>query len=190
MPYTGAMRRKSFSRMECPIARSLEHVGEWWSILIMRDAMYGATRFDEFQKNLGIASNMLSRRLDALVESGLLSRRRYSDKPPRDEYVVTERGWDFRPVIVALLAWGNRHFTPEGVKVAVADMRTGKLASPVLVDRETGREITPARFKLVPGPAASERVKRRYAENAELAARARAKTARATRRPAARPARP
>jgi DNA-binding HxlR family transcriptional regulator len=159
------MRRKSFSSMECPIARGLEHVGEWWSILILREAIQGSTRFDQFQRNLGIATNMLSRRLDALVESGLLSRRRYSEKPPRDEYIVTQRGLDFNPVIVALLAWGNRHFAPDGIRVELADTHTGRHARPVLIDGETGFEITPARYKLIPGPAASERVKRRYAEN-------------------------
>src|SRR6187549_3884360 len=107
------MRRKSFGDMPCPIARGLERVGEWWSILILRDAFYGLTRFDEFQTSLGIAPNMLSRRLNALVEAGLLKRRRYSLRPPRYEYVLTERGRDFRPVMQAMLAWGNRHFAAQ-----------------------------------------------------------------------------
>ncbi len=85
--------------MACPIARSLERVGEWWSMLIMRDALHGMRRFDEFQKSLGIAPNMLTRRLSALVETGLLERRRYSEHPPRDEYVPTARGRDFLPVL-------------------------------------------------------------------------------------------
>ena len=72
------MQRKSFDEMPCPIARSLERVGEWWSMLIIRDAFRGLTRFEEFQKNLGIAPNMLSRRLASLVEAGMLERRRYS----------------------------------------------------------------------------------------------------------------
>src|SRR3979409_2152330 len=107
------MQHKSFGNMQCPIARSLERVGEWWSILIMRDALYGLTRFDEFQKSLSIAPNILPRRIHPLVESGLLERHRYSERPPRDEYLLTARGRDFRPVIQALLAWGNRHFAPE-----------------------------------------------------------------------------
>ena len=90
------MQRKSFADMACPIARGLERVGEWWSMLILRDAFAGMTRFDEFQQSLGIAPNMLTRRLAALVESGLLERRRYSERPPRDEYLLTERGRDFR----------------------------------------------------------------------------------------------
>src|SRR5499426_398833 len=107
-----SMQRKSFGQMVCPIARSLERVGEWWSILILRDALHGLTRFDEFQQSLGIAPNMLTRRLAALVKAGLLERRRYSQHPPRYEYVPTERGRDFRPVLIALLAWGNKYFAP------------------------------------------------------------------------------
>ncbi len=118
-----AMQRKSFGNMQCPIARSLERVGEWWSILILRDAFHGLTRFDQFQKSLDIAPNMLTRRLNALVEFGLLERRRYSERPPRDEYVLTERGRDFRPVLWALLAWGNKHFAPEGASVVLVDQR-------------------------------------------------------------------
>src|SRR3954469_24202713 len=129
------MRRKSFGNMQCPIARSLERVGEWWSILILRDAFYGLTRFDEFQKSLGIAPSMLTRRLNSLVESGLLERRRYSEKPPRDEYVLTAIGRDFRPVVWSLVAWGNRHFAPEGTSVQLVDRETGAVADPVLVDR-------------------------------------------------------
>src|SRR6266700_5964968 len=126
------MQRTSFGNMQCPIARSLERVGEWWSILILRDALHGFTRFDQFQKSLGIAPNMLTRRLDALVAAGLLQRRRYSEHPPRDEYVPTARGRDFRPVLLALLAWGNRHFAPEGASVQLLDAATGAVADPIL----------------------------------------------------------
>src|SRR5215831_16116436 len=127
------MQRKSFGRMPCPIARSLERVGEWWSMLIMRDALHGFTRFDQFQNSLGIAPNMLSRRLEALVEAGLLERRRYSEHPPRDEYVPTARGRDFRPVLIALMAWGNEHFAPEGRSVQLINSATGAAVEPILV---------------------------------------------------------
>src|SRR6478672_4944948 len=135
------MQRKSFDQMPCPIARSLEHVGEWWSILILRDALHGLTRFDQFQKSLGIAPNMLVRRLNALVEAGLLERHRYSERPPRDEYLPTARARDFRPILVALLAWGNKHFAPEGPSVLLVNTATGAAADPVLVDRATGQPI-------------------------------------------------
>src|SRR3984957_20565068 len=119
------MRRKSLEPSQCPIARCLERVGEWWSILILRDAFLGATRFEQFQKSLHIAPNMLTRRLNHLVEAGLFERQRYSERPPRDEYVLTERGRDFRPVLWSLLAWGNRHFAPEGPSVVIVDKETG-----------------------------------------------------------------
>ena len=100
------MERKSFGNMQCPVARTLERVGEWWSILILRDALHGLTRFDQFQKSLDIAPNMLTRRLNGLVEAGMLERRAYSERPPRYEYVPTARGEDFRMVLMALVAWG------------------------------------------------------------------------------------
>jgi len=164
------MQRKNFGNMQCPIARSLERVGEWWSILILRDAVYGLKRFDEFQKSLEIAPNMLTRRLDALVKGGLLKRQRYSEKPPRYEYVLTDRGRDFRPVLLSLLAWGNKHFAPEGTSVLLADTETGAIAEPVLVDRVTGRSIPGPGFSVVPGPAAGDRVRQRLARAAEMAA--------------------
>jgi DNA-binding HxlR family transcriptional regulator len=157
------MQRKSIGDMPCPIARSLERVGEWWSMLIMRDALHGLTRFDEFQKSLGIAPNMLTRRLNALVEAGMLERRRYSEHPPRDEYLPTGRGRDFRPVLLSLLAWGNRHFAPEGASVQLLDAETGAVADPILVDRITGRPITESGHRLGPGPAAPARTRLRYA---------------------------
>jgi DNA-binding HxlR family transcriptional regulator len=148
--------------MQCPIARSLERVGEWWSILILRDALRGLTRFDEFQKNLGIAPNMLTRRLNGLVAAGLLERRRYSERPARFEYVPTERGRDFRPVLWALMAWGNRHFAPEGPSVMLVDGETGRAAEPVLVDRTSGAVMAPPRFRTAAGPAADERTRRAH----------------------------
>jgi DNA-binding HxlR family transcriptional regulator len=164
------MQRKSLGNMQCPIARSLERVGEWWSILILRDAVYGLTRFDEFQKSLDIAPNMLTRRLNALVKGGLLRRQRYSDKPPRYEYVLTDRGRDFRPVLVSLLAWGNRHFSPEGASVLLVDSETGVVADPIVVDRTTGRPIPGPGYSLVAGPAAGERTRQKIARAAQVTA--------------------
>ena len=159
------MKRKSFEKMQCPVARSLEHVGEWWSILILRDAMHGMTRFDEFQKSLEIAPNILTRRLSALVEAGLLERRQYCERPPRHEYVLTERGRDFRPVLISLQVWGNRHFAPEGLSVVLTDVETGVKVDPMLVDRLTGQPINQLTHKNLPGPAASERIKRKLKKN-------------------------
>jgi DNA-binding HxlR family transcriptional regulator len=163
------MRRKSFETLQCPIARSLERVGEWWSILILRDASLGATRFDQFQKSLNIAPNILTRRLVALVADGMLEKRRYSERPPRHEYVLTERGRDFRSVLWALLAWGNRHFAPEGASVVIVDAITGAVADPVLVDRASLRPLKAPGFRAVPGPAATGDTRKRHAARAGAA---------------------
>ncbi len=160
------MQRKSFGRMQCPVARGLDRVGEWWSILIIRDALHGTTRFDQFQQNLGIAPNMLARRLAGLVKAGLLEKRRYSDRPPRCEYVLTACGRDFQSVIIAMHAWGNRHFAPEGQSVMLVNARTGKPADPVVVDRNSRRPLADSDFRLAPGPAAAERTRRRLASSA------------------------
>lgn len=143
------MRRKSFETMECPIARSLERVGEWWSILILRDALSGITRFDAFEASLKIAPNMLTRRLGTLVEDGLLERRLYSERPKRYEYVLTARGRDFLPVLLALVAYGNRQFAPDGQCLRIVDAETGRAIDPVLVDGATGEVLTGRRFTLV-----------------------------------------
>jgi DNA-binding HxlR family transcriptional regulator len=151
------MQRKSFDTMQCPIARSLERVGEWWSMLILRDAFNGLTRFDQFQQSLNIAPNMLTRRLNTLVDEGLLERHRYCDKPPRDEYRLTACGRDFRPVLLALLVWGNKHFAPEGESVVLIDSGTGKKAEPVLVDAATGIPISAEQHVIAAGPAYNRR---------------------------------
>src|SRR3954468_6323812 len=158
------MRRKSFQKMHCPIARSLERIGEWWSMLILRDALHGFTRFEEFRESLGVAPNILTNRLTKLVEAGFLERRQYSEKPPRYEYVPTQRGRDFRPVLLSLMAFGNKHFAPEGAMVEVVNTKTSKPADIGVFDRATGLPITSPDYRMVPGPAANARVKKRYAQ--------------------------
>jgi|SRR5438105_15757710 len=105
------MRRTSFAGMQCSIARTLEVVGEWWTMLIIRDAFSGVRRFDDFQRSLGIARNVLAGRLQTLVEHDILERRRYQERPDRFEYRLTPRGRDLYPVIVGLLGWGDRWAT-------------------------------------------------------------------------------
>ena len=157
------MRRKSFEKMHCPIARSLERVGEWWSMLILRDALHGFTRFEEFRESLAIAPNILTARLASLVQAGFLEKRQYSAHPPRFEYVPTQRGRDFRPVLLSLMAFGNKHFAPEGAMVEVVNTKSGKAADIGVYDRATGLPIAAPDYAMVPGPAANARVKRRYA---------------------------
>ncbi|GLO45734.1 transcriptional regulator [Pseudomonas putida] len=140
-PEADAMKKASFQPMPCPVARALEHIGDGWSLLVLRDAFYGLRRFDEFQHSLGIASNTLTRRLTDLVTAGLLERRPYQNNPPRFEYLLTEAGRDLRPVILTLMAWGAKH--AEGShKVYLADERTGEPVALALMDANTGKPIT------------------------------------------------
>jgi DNA-binding HxlR family transcriptional regulator len=165
------MHKTDLTTLPCPIARGLGVVGEWWSILILREAMYGETRFDGFQKSLGIAPNMLTRRLNELVEAGLLERRQYCAKPPRFEYVLTQAGADFRQVTLSLLAWGNKHFTPESKSVILIDSVSGEEVHPVLMDPATGLPIG-TRHVAVAGPAATESTRNRMNRLAERRAAA------------------
>lgn len=158
-----AMQPKSSFRTECPAARAVETVGEWWSILILRDAFQGMTRFDEFQQSLGIAPNILSRRLAHLADVGMFVRRRYNDRPPRYEYLLTSKGRDFFPVLVALFTWGNRHLTPQGEAILLANRRDIRPLDPIMVDAADMHPITPINAVLVPGPRASREMRKRLA---------------------------
>lgn len=102
------MRFTRLDQMPCSIARTLDVVGEWWTMLIVREAVRGTTRFDDFHRRLGIARTVLKARLDRLVEAGILEKRPYSEHPPRSEYVLTERGMDLVPVLIALMQWGDK----------------------------------------------------------------------------------
>jgi DNA-binding HxlR family transcriptional regulator len=157
------MRRTSFADAECPIALGLEAVGEWWTILILRDVFDGFTRFDDLQRNLGISPSMLARRLTALTDAGLLERRRYSERPPRDEYVLTERGVGFQPVLLALYTWSEQYVTGRAHKLTVIDRDTGAEIDPVVVDRHTGRPIEELNVGFAAGPNAGEPMRARYA---------------------------
>jgi DNA-binding HxlR family transcriptional regulator len=94
--------------MTCSVARTLDVVGEWWTILIVRDALLGVTRFEDFHRRLGVARTVLTARLERLVEAEVMSRQLYCDRPPRHEYVLTEKGRDLWPVVMAMMRWGDR----------------------------------------------------------------------------------
>src|SRR5512140_1508372 len=102
------MRRTSFAEMNCSVARTLEVIGEWWSMLVVREAFNGVRRFDDFQAHLGIARNVLATRLQSLVEHGILERRLYQDRPERYEYRLTEKGRDLYPVLITMMRWGDK----------------------------------------------------------------------------------
>ena len=136
--YRNGMNNKNLP-FGCPVARGLDSVGDAWSILILRDAHLGLTRFDQFRKNLGIAPTMLAKRLGALTEAGLLEKRTYSERPPRDEYVLTEAGRDFLPVLMMIGAWAQRN-CGENIGRYIDD-ETGKEIQPIGVDAVTGAKL-------------------------------------------------
>lgn len=148
---------------ECPLSSTLALVGEWWTLLILHDAFDGYRRFDEFQQNLGISSSLLTSRLKRLVANGVLERRQYQPRPPRDEYVLTPLGESLRPVVVVLAAWGNSRLRPEQRSMILVDAETGEEAEPVVVDAKTGRRVDGPDHVFTAGPAASEAFRRRYA---------------------------
>lgn len=150
---------------ECPLSTTVEHVGEWWTLLILHDAFDGYTRFDQFQENLGISSSMLAARLKTLVTDGLLERRPYQTGPVRHEYVLTELGRSLRPVIVALAAWGNARLEPHERSMILVDVESGEEVEPVVVDARTGRRLDDSRsYAFAAGPAASDAMRSRYAQ--------------------------
>ncbi len=125
--------------LDCPVARGLASVGDAWSVLILRDAHVGLTRFDQFRKNLGIAPTMLTKRLGALTDAGLLDKRSYSERPPREEYVLTASGRDFLPVLLMIGAWAQRNC---GENIArYIDDETGLEIQPIGVDAVTGARL-------------------------------------------------
>ena len=99
--------------VSCSIGRAMEILGERWTFLILRESFYGVRRFSDMQRNLGIARNILSTRLQTLVANGILERRLYQEEPPRHEYRLTEAGRDLYPAIVTLMRWGDRHLSDE-----------------------------------------------------------------------------
>ena len=134
----------------CPIERGLAFLGDGWNVLILRDAHAGLTRFDQFKKHLGIAPTMLTKRLATLTEERLLRKQRYSERPPRDEYVLTDAGRDFLPVLFMLAAWGKKH-RGEGRLTRFVDAENGTEIEPAAVDAVTGAGIgTRAIRMLVP----------------------------------------
>lgn len=132
----------------CPVDRGLMRVGDRWSILILRDIDRGLTRYDQIRTSLGIAPNILARRLAALIGAGLIEKRRYSARPPRDEYLLTEAGRDFLPILAAIGAWGRKH-NGGGALTRQIDVETGQAIRPVVVDANTGAPIgtRPLRFE-------------------------------------------
>ncbi len=137
-------KRKSMQDDACPVARSLDLVGDRWSMLIVRDALDGITRFSDFQRNLGVAKNILSDRLSALVEEGVLTVQPASDGTSYQQYVLTPRGESLFPVVVALRQWGEHYLFAKGEPHSLlVDKASGKPVAPMLPRDQAGQVLKP-----------------------------------------------
>lgn len=149
------MLRNDYSGQACSIARALEVVGERWTLLILRDAFLGIRRFDDFVEDLGIARNVLQSRLGRLVDEGVLERRAYSERPPRHEYVLTEKGLDLWPVVVSLMRWGDHYAVgPEGPPTLLSHRGCGGAVTAALECATCGAALGPRDVRAEPGPGA------------------------------------
>ena len=144
------MRRKSFKDDLCPAARSLDSIGEWWSLLIVRNALFGMRRFSDFQENLGLAKNILSARLKNLVACGIMEQVPASDGSAYQEYVLTKKGRELFPVIVALRQWGENYLFSRGEKrLQIVDKSTRKRPRRLAVQNVRGDALTANDVELV-----------------------------------------
>jgi DNA-binding HxlR family transcriptional regulator len=139
------MKRTPLGHMHCSIAQTLDVVGDPWTLLIVRDAMFGTTRFEDFRRGLGIPRATLAARLDTLVEHGVMDRRRYQSRPERHDYVLTEKGRDLRRVMVSMLQWGDQWSSLPAPPVTLIDADTGAEIEPVYVDAVSGRPLSELR---------------------------------------------
>lgn len=149
------MLRRDYPAIDSSVAKALEVVGERWSLLIVRTVMHGNRRFSEMRGSLGIARNVLSARLQRLLDEGILERRAYSESPPRYEYFLTEKGLDLWPALIALLHWGERYSpTPGGPKRLIVHKGCGGTVSERGICENCGKTLTARDAKQVPGPGA------------------------------------
>lgn len=146
------MRRKSYADMNCSVARTLEIVGDPWTLLIVRDALWGYRRFNEFQERLGIPRNTLTDRLASLVQAGVLDKEVYQSNPDRFEYLLTAKGNALRPIIITLMQWGDEWSSIAEPPVRLIDRETGTTLDPVLIDRSSGRPLDDINMRAVGDP--------------------------------------
>lgn len=144
------MKLKTFEHFNCSLAQTLSVIGEHWTMMIIRDAFFGLRRFDEFQKDLGIARNILSDRLKKLVRAGILEKR---VEPGATEYRLTEKGLALQPIMIAMTHWGDTYLpNPDGRRLTFVDRRDGKPIRTMGVHAADGRRLKPKEIRAKPGP--------------------------------------
>src|SRR5215470_11181355 len=144
------MRRTRFNRWPCPIARATDLIGDWWTPLVLREAFSGRRRFEDIQQALKVPRAVLAKRLERLVDEGLLVRVPYAERPTRYEYRLTDKGRAFWDVLAAMWRWGNDWLWPEGTRppVMLVDPETGNEIKPLVVDEATGKRIDVRRVRV------------------------------------------
>lgn len=151
------MQRTTFSAQHCSVARTLDIVGEWWTLLILRDIFYGVRRFEPLVEQLGISRKVLTNRLKRLTEANILRKVPYQESPCRYEYRLTARGLDLLPVLLVLMHWGDRWLSEEGqAPVEFVHTDCGQVSTPKLVCERCGGELTARNIRPQPGPGAAQ----------------------------------
>ena len=141
------MKRASLASFDCSIAQTLDIVGDPWTLLIVRDALFGVRRFDDFRRSLGIPRATLSARLATLVDNGILERTEYAERPPRHEYILTDKGRSLRTVLIAMLQWGDEWSGSDEPPVTLVDADSGEPIRPLFVDESSGRPLGELRLE-------------------------------------------
>ena len=159
------MYRKRVDEMNCAAAQALEQIGDWWTLLLVREAFYGTTTFSGFLERLGIAKNILTERLKRLVELGIIRREQSKPGVERYTYHLTDKGRDLLPILVALMQWGDKWvFNDEREPIRILDSVTHRPIRKVSVTAADGRALGIGDLRFRPGPGADEQTLERFAK--------------------------
>lgn len=162
------MSRKRFDSMPCGVAQTLERVGDWWSLLIVRDALFGLHRFAQFESSLGISKNILTDRLERLVDNGILKRERLNEPGNRYAYRLTHKGRDLWLVLTAMRLWSERWvFEEDEVPLIVRERDTGRRIAGLLAVGEDGEPVEASKLEWVKGPGLADPAEPTAAPEAE-----------------------
>jgi DNA-binding HxlR family transcriptional regulator len=143
-------------QLDCSLFRSMDVLGDRWTLMVLREAFMGVRRFTEMQRDLGVARNVLTDRLNFLVDAGVLERRQYQDRPVRYEYRLTPMGRDLQPSLLALMQWGDKYLAPDGPPALVEHTDCGHETEPLLVCSHCREQLTTRNVRLKPGPGLRE----------------------------------
>jgi DNA-binding HxlR family transcriptional regulator len=146
------VKRSEVADLNCSVAKTIAVVGDTWTLLVLREAFFRVRRFDQMQRNLGIARNVLADRLQALVGHGILERVQYQERPARFEYKLTQKGLDLHPTLVSLMQWGDKYASEAGAPVELVHRDCGHVAHPVLSCSHCGEALEPRRVAVQAGP--------------------------------------